>query len=238
MANPHWQDLTSLVLVAGHAICIADDFDRPADDDSWCLQPFQKGEAPFYIEHIRRGVEFADEDSNSLLAFSGGQTRHEAGPRSEAQSYWMIANRFHWWWRTNVSLRATTEDFARDSFENLLFGICRFFECVEKPPERVTVVSWEFKRERFGLHRDAILLPESRFLFKGVNNPVDLRGAKESEKHNALGPFRVDKYGTGQKEYEYKKPGAKCDDKPTVVNLGKKRKDRNPMNRRAAYELS
>lgn len=245
MPNTQWQDLTNLVLVAGHAVYTADNFDRPADDDSWHLQSFQKGEAPFYIEHIRKGVELADRDSNSLLVFSGGQTRYEAGPRSEAQSYWMLANHFRWWWRTNVSLRATTEEFARDSFENLVFGICRFFECVwrldeqgramQKFPDTVTVVSWAFKERRFDLHRSAIRFPESpRFSFEGVNNPMDLAGAIKSEQDNALGPFGVDQYGTGAKEYEYTRP----DGKRVVVNLGQKRQDRNPMNRKAPYLLT
>ena len=37
--------------------------------------------------------------------------------------------------------RAFTEDRARDSFENLLFGLCRFFELTGRYPEFV-VVSW------------------------------------------------------------------------------------------------
>ncbi len=109
MANiqrQHWQDLEKLILIAGHAIHIADDFERPESDDSWFLQNFQKGEPPFYIEHIICGVEIATTERTSLLIFSGGQTRFEAGPRSEAQSYWMIANHFAWWQKPSIRLRA------------------------------------------------------------------------------------------------------------------------------------
>ena len=92
MENPHWKDLENLIVVAGHAVYVAHDFSRLADDTSWYLQSFQKGEPPFYIEHIRRGVELAHGDRKSLLVFSGGQTRYEAGPRSEAQGYWLVAD--------------------------------------------------------------------------------------------------------------------------------------------------
>ena len=229
----HWKGLTNLILVAGHAVYIADDFARPAADESWYLQPFQKGEAPFYIEHIRKGVELAVAETRSLLVFSGGQTRREAGPRSEALSYWMIANHFHWWWRTNVSLRATTEEYARDSFENLLFGICRFFECAGKPPQEVTVVSWAFKKERFDLHRQAIQFPPNRFHFVGVNDPIDLTGAKEAETDNAKDPFEKDPYATGKNPHTYTRKG-----NTVTVNLKSKREERNPMNRTPPYALS
>jgi hypothetical protein len=221
MGNPHWRDLENLVLVAGHAVYIADNFQDPVSDRSWLLQDFQKGEPPFYIEHICHGVELADKDRKSLLIFSGGQTRYEAGPRSEAQSYWMIADHFHWWWRTNVRLRATTEEFARDSFENLLFGICRFHECTGRYPQKITVVSWAFKDERFELHRQAIHFPKSRFCFKGVNNPLDMASARKGEE-GAIASFREDKYGIKEDEG--------C--------LGDKRKKRNPFDRQHGYIMS
>ena len=85
-----------LILVAGHAVYVAPDFARPEADESWLLQDFQRGEPPFYIEHIRRGVELTAADAGALLMFSGGQTRREAGPRSEAESYWRLAEHFGW----------------------------------------------------------------------------------------------------------------------------------------------
>lgn len=231
MVNIHWEKLENLVLVAGHAVYVADSFEYPANDSSWFLQEFQKGEPPFYIEHTYHGVKLTEEDRKSLLVFSGGQTRYEAGPKSEAQSYWVIADHFNWWWKTNVKLRATTEEFARDSFENLLFGICRFYECVRRYPECITVVSWAFKEERFELHRKAIRFPKSRFIFKGVNNPVDLAGAMKGEQKNAIGPFTRDPYGTEEAPKNR-------DPKEKTVCLGDKRKERNPFNRQHPYEVS
>ena len=218
MSNIHWQGLRNLVLVAGHAVYVADDFENPLADDSWLLQAFQQGEPPFYVEHIRRGVELAAADHQSLLIFSGGQTRREAGPRSEAQSYWMIARHYFWWGGAGVADRATTEEFARDSFDNLLFGLCRFRECVEDYPEKVTVVSWAFKEQRFALHRDALSFPEKGFVFEGVNNPADLTAAVRGEER-ALTLFAADPYGAGEE-------------------LSRKEEERNPFNRTHPYETS
>lgn len=245
MKNPHWQDIENLILVAGHAVYTADNFECPDKDENWFLQDFQKGEPPFYIEHIRKGVDLANEDPKSLLVFSGGQTRLEAGPRSEAQSYWMIANHFKWWWRTNVKLRSTTEEFARDSFENLLFSICRFYECVEEFPEKITVVSWKFKAERFDLHRTAIRLTEEQFKFVPVNQPMDLKKADDGEKKNARVPFGQDPYGTFMTEKDILEPSEKLlidglknkiVEKKKTISLKKKREERNPFNRQHPYE--
>jgi len=41
-------------------------------------------------------VGIAARDEGALLLFSGGETRRDAGPRSEAQSYWAIAESKGW----------------------------------------------------------------------------------------------------------------------------------------------
>lgn len=218
MATFKWDSLDNLILVAGHAVYVSDNVRDPGADSSWCLQEFQKGEPPFYIEHIREGARLADDNRSALLVFSGGQTRAEAGPRSEGLSYWLIAEHFSWWQRGDVSLRTTTEEYARDSFENVLFGICRFWECTGKPPSLIKVVSWAFKRRRFAMHIAALRFPVSRFEFIGANDPVDLAGAEEGEQ-KAVALFESDPYGTG----------------PV---LGKKRDERNPFNRTHPYAVS
>jgi hypothetical protein len=117
-----------------------------------------------------------------------------------------------------VAARATTEEFARDSFENLLFGICRFYECTGKKPLGIKVVSWSFKEERFDLHREAIRYPRSAFEFVGVGNPRDLVTANEGERET-LRRFQQDPFGAG--------PG-----------LRQKRDERNPFRRTVPYRLS
>ncbi len=218
MANSNFKQLKNLVLVAAHAVYIGNDFIEPAEDRNWFLQSFQRGEPPSYIEHIRAGIDDAARDPSSLLVFSGGQTRYEAGPRSEAQSYWNLADYFQWWSEPDVKSRSTTEEFARDSFENLLFAICRFRECTDHYPEKIQVVSWAFKERRFDLHREALRISSDQFQFHGVNQPADIDGAEKGEA-KAIAAFKNDPYGTG-------------------IDLGGKRIGRNPFYRTNPYPLS
>lgn len=84
------------------------------------------GEAQSFLDHIELGVATAAKDPAALLLFSGGQTRRAAGPRSEGLSYWVVAEAAGWFGkRAEVRNRTFTEEHARDSFENLLFGLCR-----------------------------------------------------------------------------------------------------------------
>jgi len=47
-----------------------------------------------------------------------------------------------------LNLRAATEEYALDSYENLLFALARFREVTGRWAERVTVVSYGMKRQR------------------------------------------------------------------------------------------
>lgn len=183
------------VIVAGHAILKR--FDDIEADASWMLLDFQKGEPKHYIRHVQRGVEVAAADPEALLIFSGGQSRIEAGPRSEAQSYFAIADLRGWWGCSDVAGRAITEEFARDSFENLLFGVCRFKEYTGAYPDHVTLVSWAFKAERFHLHCEAIRWPRSRFTYEGPNNPDALDQALRAEQ-NAIRNYAADPYSSSE----------------------------------------
>lgn len=229
MSDRGWNDLETLILVAGHAIYVAPDFASPRADGSWILQSFQKGEPPCYIEHIEAGIRLATDDAASLLVFSGGQTRAEAGARSEAGSYWLIAEHVLRW-DSGVRSRSTTEEYARDSFENLLFGICRFFECTARFPRMVKVVSWKFKERRFDLHRTAMRLLRDRYEFVGVNKPEDMAGAERGEEI-AIAQFTEDPYGVRR---------APPDSPPAERRkyLGEKRAERNPFHRQPPYSVT
>lgn len=78
-----------------------------------------------FLDHIRLGIEEAAADPDALLLFSGGQTRRAAGPRSEGLSYWVVAEAAGWFEKEGVRNRTFTEEHARDSWENLLFSVCR-----------------------------------------------------------------------------------------------------------------
>lgn len=133
--------------------------------------PAQRGQdlPAAFVSHIAAGVAEAAQDSEALLVFSGGQSRAAAGPRSEALSYWNVANHFDWW-GTDVAARAALEEHARDSFENLLFSLCRFREVTGRYPESVSVVGYDFKQRRFSeLHRAAVKLRQDQFHYVGVS---------------------------------------------------------------------
>ena len=212
-------------MVAAHAALRAELRDPPElaeRDEAWVLEPYQAGEAPFYLEHMRRGAVLAARNPQALLVFSGGRTRRAAGTWSEASSYWRIAERAGWWLpaerhelRAELVRRSTTEEFARDSFENLFFSLCRFQQVTGRCPRNVTVVSWAFKAERFDLHRTDLRIPAHRFLFVGQGEPFDLAGAERGEAA-ALRAFRLDPYGRGPE-------------------LGQKRARRNPFSLEHPY---
>jgi hypothetical protein len=182
------------VIVAGHSVRLRAK-NLPADS-SWALLDYQRGDPPFCIEHVRAAVAHAAADPNSLLVFSGGATRAEAGLRTEAAGYFAVADHYAWFGHPAVAQRAILVAFARDSFENLLFGICRFREFAGAYPGMVTLVSWAFKQARFHLHRQAIGFPADRYRYLGPNNPVDLDRALASEQR-AISCYRLDPYGSG-----------------------------------------
>jgi len=182
-----------------------------------------EGQAQSFVDHVRLGAELAARDPSALLLFSGGQTRSAAGPRSEGLSYWVVAEAAGWFPEAtgaaaagaeaargggaaeqaaaaagavaSIRARAYTEDHARDSLENLMFGLCRFYEVTGRYPERVTVVSYTLKRARFrDAHRAAMRFPASRFDFVGTPVPPAATGAPDGEARTVAG-FAGDPYG-------------------------------------------
>jgi len=143
---------------------------------------------------VKRAVEVAAQQSDSLLVFAGGQTDAAAGPRSEGQGYWLAAEYFDWFGHPQVRGRATTEEFSLDSFQNLLYGICRFREVVGGYPEAIVALGWKFKSARFDVHRRALHFPAARFRYEGVNDPPTIAENLPFEQARAL-LFERDPYG-------------------------------------------
>lgn len=173
-------------------------------DEQWHLLDYQKnsGIAAGILLHISEGIRLALLDPKSLLLFSGGQTRVGAGPGiSEGSSYYTVAERLGMLDDSEVSARTGVEEFAKDSFENLLFSVARFHEITGRYPQHITVVSFTFKKHRFAnLHAKAIKWPVERFSFVGVDPPenlgFNLEKATAGEVKNSLKPYENDLYGT------------------------------------------
>lgn len=69
--------------------------------------------------------------------------------------------------------RATTENYALDSYQNILFSLARFHEVTGRYPVQVTVVGYEMKRRRFDeLHRAALRFPTTHFEYIGIKPPT------------------------------------------------------------------
>lgn len=114
------------------------------------------------------------------------------------------------------------EEFARDSYENLLFSIARFKEYTSSYPEKITVVGLEFKAHRFkNLHAASLRFPLSKFEYVGID-PPELKDNPPAlgEDQNAGIPFTADPYG--------------CSNDILVS----KRRQRNPFRRTHPYSLS
>lgn len=89
-----------------------------------------------------------------------------------------------------VSLRSTTEEYAMDSYENLLFALARFKEVVGAYPAQVTVVGYGMKRRRFEqLHRAAIGWPADRFAYVGIDDAGDTTEHYAGELKYGYTPF-------------------------------------------------
>ena len=213
----------NLIIVAGHAVlrlnklAVAD-----SSDSGWYLLSYQQNQGfPAIISsHIQSGLKAVASDPQSILVFSGGQTRRDVGPTSEAASYYYLASEKNW--MTELKDRVFLEEYARDSFENLLFSVCRFRELQGYYPSKITVVGFDFKGKRYTqLHRKAIGFPAGNFSYIGVHSPsqFDQDRAVKGEAEAWAG-FEKDMYG--------------CSD----PSLKDKRRKRNPFQRTVPYPLA
>ncbi|GAX11759.1 hypothetical protein FisN_7Lh140 [Fistulifera solaris] len=219
----------NLIIVAGHSVTISGHLeDANQDENDWFLLDYQRhrGLPEAIVGHIRAGIAAAQKDPTSLLVFSGGETRAATGPETEGASYYRVTDAMQLWpSQSTVRARTITEDFATDSFENLMFSICRFREVTGSYPDTITVVSFSFKQTRFQtMHAKALRWPPNRFQYIGVDPSAStgfvLEEAMKGELENSVKPFQSDPYGCHSKI------------------LQEKRKQRNPFSRTPPYTLS
>jgi hypothetical protein len=179
-------NLNHLIIVAGHAVYTASSRDFYWDAKThvsnahlWALDKFQSQQPDstiqFLIQSIETGVKLAKEDSFSLLVFSGGKTRLQAGLISEGQSMVQVAEILGWPKSEGISVkdRSITEEYSLDSLDNLLYSLCRFRQMTGRYPKKVSIVSMESKRLRFTLlHARAAKFPVERINFVGIPTPL------------------------------------------------------------------
>lgn len=230
-----------LILVVGHAVLnIEKDMNNClTNDENWYLLEYQRniGFPAILGSHIQRGVEEYKKDTtgSSILMFSGGQTRRDVGPISEALSYYHVAK--HQGWISDHDLHTANKDagndapavyleeYARDSFENLLYSLCRFHEITGHYPEEITIVGFDFKKTRFvDMHRKAIGFPLDTFHYISMN-PLDI--------HSPANHFDTISANKGESEVEalFNQDPYSCGDV-----LHNKKVKRNPFLRTLPYD--
>ncbi|KAI3406404.2 hypothetical protein KGF56_000885 [Candida oxycetoniae] len=214
-----------LVIVPCHAIWKGR---QKLDQNEWYLAEFQLegNDHLCFIDHIQQAVHQIKRDTRAHLIISGGETKKVAGPIAEATSYYQLLQEI-----VNndqqILAKVDIEVFARDSFENVLFSLCRFYELFQIYPDKITIIGFEFKRNRFvHLHlMKALGVAQNDIEFIG-NEPKPQGTAKKiasylqdleaSEQKHAWQLFVKDWYGIGQ-------------------TLRDKKRKRNPFNRRHNY---
>lgn len=213
------------IIVAGHAVMRLNRMvEADRSDGAWYLLPYQEDQSfPEIIKsHVQKGIEIAGLDPSSLLIFSGGQTRKDVGPTSEGASYYYLAEQMKWI-SNNMKNRIFVEEYARDSYENLLFSICRFKELSGSYPSRITVVGFDFKSNRFNiLHRNAIGFPANNFSYAGLR--------PESSKFNHLRAEAGEKLAVAA----FTKDMYAC----STESLNDKRRERDPFHRTIPYRMA
>ena len=235
--------------------------------DQWYLAPFQlegNDHLVFIKQSLRAIEELLYDYDRSVVLFSGSQTKVDAGPISEAQSYFVLMKKLvnsattkdgfeqltHLFDKeTMLSLEnivkqldlhniiantlfsngyINTEEYALDSFDNLLYSILRFKEITECYPKSITIVGFGFKEARFlNYHAMALDIPKNVIRYISYD-PEPSNYSQEQlnkyfenltymERKNALSLFENDWYA--KKEI-----------------LTKKKNSRNPYKRIPTYE--
>lgn len=130
-----------LLVLAGHAIW---------NGEHW-VGGFE-GEEAFYAAHVQQALLVLEEGYEALV-LSGGCTRpaleHDTAGRSEAEGMKQFA--IEQGWMSLGDDRVLLEPYARDTMENMTFGMLRYRREKGKWPSRVGVVSWVAKGLRIQL---------------------------------------------------------------------------------------
>ncbi|KAL8725558.1 MAG: hypothetical protein Q9166_007281 [cf. Caloplaca sp. 2 TL-2023] len=173
------------------------------DETEWAIEPFQRGETPTFIEHIKAGLKLLEEEPDSFLVSSGGPTKRDRTELTESESYLELAqaNDLFDLCPADALARVTLESFSTDSYQNLLFSIIVFRQLQGTYPSHVTLISHAFKRPRFiDLHLSAIRWPANRFTYVGIDPPESVTSKKdleEGERMRGYGLWKGDLYGVG-----------------------------------------
>jgi hypothetical protein len=107
---------------------------------------------------MEMNVEAGGLEERSKLIIRGATRPPPSPPLSESQSYLSLARTLSLIPdspppsstsdKLPLNMRVTTEEYALDSYQNLLFAIARFHEVTGRWPGKITVVGYGMKRRR------------------------------------------------------------------------------------------
>lgn len=224
---PSYAGVDSLVIVCCHAIfhpkaSSSLPLHSPLDERNWHLAPFQKsnpqtgkpGEHETFVAHALAGIDILANPShaaNTLLVLSGGVTKSSLTSLSEARSYYhavlaLELAQGHLGGGRAYELfnkaRILLEEYATDSFQNLLLSILLFRRTTGAYPKRIRVITHAFKARRFlDLHAPAIRWPSSRIQVQGIDpvmSRVELKETFQGEEKHGYAPWLHDPLGRGE----------------------------------------
>ncbi|CDK25765.1 unnamed protein product [Kuraishia capsulata CBS 1993] len=184
--------------------------------NEWHLASFQiptKDNISF-IEHAKIAIdEFKKDKDNSVLVFSGGFTK--AGvEQSESRSYFELSRALGLLDTEDEHAGVECEEYARDSYENVLFSLLKFRKTTGSFPTKYTIVGFEFKRHRFiEQHLKVLQFTNVNYLTYGPVFPDDydysgyssvqeaqdafFKDLEGSEDRFAVQPFNEFRFGQG-----------------------------------------
>lgn len=195
----------------------------------WFMEEFQKqsDDNKTWLLQIEKALDLLQSNENSILIISGGKTKENIGPISESFSYFnlmlqnnLVPHNNNNNNNNNLVDRIILEEYARDSFENLLFSIARFNEVTNIYPAKITIIGYDFKKRRFlENHVKTIKYPLENVNYIGIDpDPVFnnnnnnysneqlvsmrknfFKELNKLEHENALQLFEKDPFGCGDK---------------------------------------
>lgn len=129
-------------------------FKAAENKENWILEDFQleSNDQISFLKHLELSLfELYSNIENSALVISGGFTKSQV-EKSESSSYLELLKStkvFEQSPNFKLDKNILLEEYARDSYENVLYSIITFYKKFNKFPKRITIVSLIFKRERF-----------------------------------------------------------------------------------------
>lgn len=213
------QSIENLIILPCHAIFApelnqhvvdhqgADKYAIAKDPNNWLMEPFQleSDDHLSFFKHIELSLrELHENIPNSALVISGGFTKSSI-EKSESSSYLELAQTVgllknpYFKINTNIFIG----EYARDSYENVLYSLCTFYKKFKKFPRKITIVGFDFKRERF---LSSHLTTLGYYMLPTINNDeISLKSLPNTKhvKYVGAGPFIPSKKADlTEEEYE------------------------------------